>query len=151
MKILFVCTGNICRSPTAEAVLRHQLAAQGLSHITVDSAGTHGYHIGEAPDKRSIAAAKKRGFELEHLRGRKVAPHDFHEFDLILACDEDHLEILKRARPDICKAKVELFLEYAGATKEREVPDPYYGDAKGFEQVLDLVEAAGKKLIEKLK
>ncbi len=149
MKILFVCTGNICRSPTAEGVLRAQLEAAGLIHVAVDSAGTHGYHVGEAPDSRSIRAAKKRGVALESLRARKVALQDFYAFDLMLACDEGHLDILTRARPKDAKAEVALFLDYAGVGGE--VPDPYYGDNAGFEEVLDLCEAGAAGLIALLK
>ncbi|NBX04086.1 MAG: low molecular weight phosphotyrosine protein phosphatase [Alphaproteobacteria bacterium] len=148
MKILFVCTGNICRSPTAEGVLRARLTARGLGHVAVDSAGTHSYHVGEAPDVRSIRAAKKRGVSIENQRARKVTPQDFYAFDLLLACDDGHLDILQRAKPKDATATVALFLDYAGVGGQ--VPDPYYGDATGFEQVLDLCEAGAEGVIEKL-
>jgi len=148
-KILFVCTGNICRSPTAEGVLRHRLRALKKQGIEVDSAGTHAYHISEAPDPRSVAAAKKRGVMLKDLRARKVTPEDFHIFDLILALDYDHLQHLQRMAPGDAKAHTALFLEYAGH-KEKEVPDPYYGEAWDFEYVLDLIEEGVEPLIGKL-
>lgn len=149
-KILFVCTGNICRSPTAEGVFRQRLDARGISHsFHVDSAGTHGYHIGEAPDLRSIQAAKKRGVTIDTLRARKVHASDFHEFDLILALDRGHLRELKAIAPKNAKAQIELLLSYAGHS-ESDVPDPYYGSSKDFETVLDLVEAASDMLITKL-
>ena len=151
-KILFVCTGNICRSPTAEGVLRHYLGREGLADaITVDSAGTHGYHIGEAPDSRSIAAARKRGVSIDGLRARKVEKNDFHHFDLILGLDRGHVDWLKRAAPANAKADIALCLEYAGNGGEKEVPDPYYGNAEGFEHVLDLLEAAMPEIITKLR
>ena len=150
MKILMVCTGNICRSPTAEGVLRHLLKQYGITDVTVDSAGTHNYHIGEAPDPRSIAPARKRGIEIDMLRARRVCKEDFYAFDLILAMDDGHLNILQQLKPKDATAEVALFLEYAGATKETQMLDPYYGPAKGFETVLDLSEKASHALIEKL-
>lgn len=151
-KVLFVCTGNICRSPTAEGVLRHRVEAMGLSDkISVDSAGTHAYHVGEAPDQRSVAVARKRGIFIEGLRARKIAPGDFNEFNLILALDHEHLRHLQRMAPADASARTELFLEYAGNTKESEVPDPYYHDNHHFEYVLDLIESGVEPLIEKLK
>lgn len=149
-KILFVCTGNICRSPTAEGVLRHCAEEAGLSgKVMVDSAGTHGYHVGDAPDQRSVMAAKKRGIHIDGLRARQIAPDDFNEFDLILALDYEHLQHLRRMAPNGAKAHTDLFLEYSGGTREKEVPDPYYGDQHHFEYVLDLIEAGSKPLIEK--
>lgn len=150
-KILFVCTGNICRSPTAEGVLRHRAQARGLGEkIVIDSAGTHGYHTGEAPDMRSVAAAKKRGILIDGLRSRKIGPNDFNEFDLILALDYSHLTHLRRMAPADAKAHTALFLEYAGHARETEVPDPYYHDHSHFEYVLDLIESGVEPLIEKL-
>lgn len=151
-KVLFVCTGNICRSPTAEGVLRHRVEAMGLTDkIAVDSAGTHAYHVGEAPDQRSVAAARKRGIFIEGLRARKIAADDFNEFNLILALDHEHLRHLQHIAPTDAIARTELFLEYAGNTKESEVPDPYYHDNHHFEYVLDLIESGVEPLIEKLK
>lgn len=150
-KVLFVCTGNICRSPTAEGVLRHRLEAAGLAEkVQVDSAGTHAYHVGEPPDQRSVQAAKKRGIMIDGLRARKVAPGDFDEFDLILGLDFEHVRHLTRMKPKDARAHTDLFLEYSGGTKEKEVPDPYYGDAHHFEYVLDLIEAAADPLIVKI-
>lgn len=150
-KVLLVCTGNICRSPTAEGVLRHALERKGLGNkIMVDSAGTHGYHIGEAPDPRSVQAAKKRGIWIDGLRARKLEPGDFEEFDLILALDYGHMSHMRRMAPKDAKAKTALLLEYAGGTRETEVPDPYYGDMHHFEYVLDLLEASADSLVNKL-
>ena len=150
-KVLFVCTGNICRSPTAEGVLRQFAEKKGLSgKLMVDSAGTHAYHVAQPPDPRSIMAAKKRGVEIGALRARKIAPDDFHAFDLILGLDLEHMEHLRRIAPADAKAHTALFLEYSSGTKVKEVPDPYYGDADDFEYVLDLIEAGVKPLIEKL-
>lgn len=150
--ILFVCTGNICRSPTAEGVLRH-LAAQAKFPLRVDSAGTHSYHTGQPPDPRSQSAALSRGFDLSEQRARQVTEDDFHSFDWILAMDRDHIEILESMRPAGSTARLRLFLEFAADLQSgtRDVPDPYYGGAKGFERVLDLVEQASKGLLEHLR
>ena len=139
-RILFVCTGNICRSPTADGVLR-ALAA----NLTVDSAGTHAYHIGEPPDVRSQAVARARGYDLSSLRARKVTRADFTQFDLILAMDYGHYEHLLRMKPNDSTATLALFLDYAGLGT-RDVPDPYYGSMREFESCLDLVEEGCKKL-----
>ena len=132
--------------------MRHRVADLELSDkITVDSAGTHAYHVGESPDQRSVATAKKRGIFIDGLLARKVAPGDFHEFDLILGLDFEHVQHLRRMAPSDATAKTELFLDYAGATREKEVPDPYYSDQHHFEYVLDLIESGVDPLIEKLK
>ncbi|MCF8151408.1 MAG: low molecular weight phosphotyrosine protein phosphatase [Burkholderiaceae bacterium] len=150
-KILFVCTGNICRSPTAEGVARGLAQRFGMAQqFEFDSAGTHGYHIGEAPDPRSVAAAKRRGFELAALRARRVTEFDFVRFDHVLAMDREHLELLQQACPREHRAKLRLFLEYGEGLAEDQVPDPYYGGPQGFEHVLDLVEAAATHLIRSL-
>lgn len=150
-RVLFVCTGNICRSPTAEAVARHFIHSGGLdSRIEVDSAGTHGYHAGEAPDPRSIKAAAKRGYDLKPLRARKLETSDFQEFDLLLAMDRGHLELMQRACPEVYRSKLDLFLRYAPSTEFDEVPDPYYGGPQGFEMVLDMCEAGVGGLIDRL-
>jgi protein-tyrosine phosphatase len=141
--LLFVCTGNICRSPTAEGVLRERAQAAGLS-LTLDSAGTHGYHIGEAPDPRTIAHAKKRGYDLSTLRARRVEQQDFDRFDWILALDHSHLDQLRALQPKNSRAQVRLLLD------ERDVPDPYYGNAQHFEHVLDLTEEAADAWIAQL-
>jgi len=151
IKVLFVCMGNICRSPTAEATFRSQVEAAGLTrYIHIDSAGTHDYHIGDAPDGRAQAAGAKRGYNLSRLRGRQVGLRDFIEFDYILAMDMDNLSRLQAICPDEHAHKVGLFMEYSKNFLEREVPDPYYGGASGFERVLDMVEDAGLGFIDHL-
>lgn len=148
MKILFVCTGNICRSPTAEGVFRHMVEEAGLEKaIATDSAGTHGYHIGDPPDHRSSAAAAARGFDLSALRARKVTPGDFRAFDLILAMDRGHLAHLTAMRPTDATAELKLFLAFHPSSGAKDVPDPYYGGPEGFSEVLDMVEAASKALL----
>ncbi|TJZ72891.1 low molecular weight protein-tyrosine-phosphatase [Chitiniphilus eburneus] len=139
--VLFVCTGNICRSPTADGILRHMVKAAGLENcVEVDSAGTHDYHVGEAPDRRAQSHAAKRGYDLCSLRAREVVEADFARFDLVLAMDEGHLALLRRRCPEPYRERVKLFLDFATRFHEREVPDPYYGGPQGFEHVLDLVE-----------
>ena len=140
-----VCTGNICRSPTAEGVLRHLAREAGLP-IEVDSAGTHDYHVGDAPDRRACAHAAKRGYDLSSLRARQVTADDFQAFDLLLAMDRGHRELLLRRCPAEHRHKVRMFMDFAGRDGE-EVPDPYYGGAEGFEGVLDRVEAACRGLL----
>jgi protein-tyrosine phosphatase len=149
--VLFVCMGNICRSPTAEGVFRDLVMHAGLDRaIHIDSAGTHAYHIGKSPDPRASAAAAQRGYDLSTLRGRQVSEQDFLIFDYILAMDEDNLSNLKRICPAGHEHKVSLFLEHSQKFSEREVPDPYYGGKQGFEQVLDMVEDAAQGLLDKL-
>lgn len=150
-RILFVCMGNICRSPTAEGVVSNIIINNRLEDlIKVDSAGTHGYHIDEPPDRRTREAALRRGVDLSGLRARKVVPEDFERFDLLLAMDRDNLALLKRgARPEH-HAKLGLFMRYASRFEVEEVPDPYYGGEEGFELVLDMAEDAGQGLIEAL-
>ncbi len=152
MRILFVCLGNICRSPTAEGVLR-TLAAREAPELPleVDSAGTAGYHIGEPPDPRMRHAAARRGYDLSSLRARVVEPGDFERFDLILAMDRDNLQVLRHGAPVPAHERLRLFLEFAPESGAAEVPDPYYGGAKGFEEVLDLVEAASRGLLAYLR
>ena len=148
--ILFVCMGNICRSPTAEGVFRHHAEQAGVVEgLHIDSAGTHAYHVGEPADHRARAAAERRGISLEGIFARRVDHSDFERFDFILAMDDDNLERLHAESPDEHRHKVRLFLEFATA-EEREVPDPYYGGAAGFERVLDLVEDASRGLLETL-
>ncbi len=144
--------GNICRSPTAEGVFRDLVKRAGLDDrvVRIDSAGTHSYHIGKSPDTRASAAASRRGYDLSALRGRQVNSQDFLVFDYILAMDEDNLANLKRICPAGHEHKVHLFLEYSRNFSEREVPDPYYGGAQGFEHVLDMVEDASRGLLDKL-
>jgi protein-tyrosine phosphatase len=152
VKILFVCLGNICRSPTAEGVLR-VLAAREAPELPleVDSAGTAGYHVGEPPDPRMRHAAARRGYDLSGLRARVVEPRDFERFDLILAMDQENLRVLKRRAPAHAHERLRLFLEFAPESGTAEVPDPYYGGAKGFEEVLDLVESATRGLLAHLR
>ena len=152
IRVLFVCMGNICRSPTAEGVLRQLLDARGLSGLVeVDSAGTHAYHVGEPPDHRAQAAARRRGIELGGQRARQVTRDDFTRFDRILAMDRDNLALLVAQCPPQARSKVELFLAYAPGCGRDDVPDPYYGGDRGFEEVLDLVTDAGHGLIEALR
>lgn len=140
--ILFVCTGNICRSPTAEGVLRHKLVERGLDHlISTASAGISGYHIGHPPDSRTIDIARQRGYDLSRLRARQVQESDFENFDLILAMDQSHYAALMRQAPDAARERIALFLDYSFASAEfKDVPDPYYGSMADFVHVLDLIE-----------
>jgi low molecular weight protein-tyrosine phosphatase len=152
VRILFVCLGNICRSPTAEGVFR-AIAARDAPElaIEVDSAGTAGYHIGEPPDARTRQAALRRGYDLSALRARIVEPRDFENFDLILAMDRENLNVLRHRAPVHAHERVRLFLEFAPDATVTEVPDPYYGGPNGFEEVLDLVEAATHGLLQHLR
>ncbi|MET1080121.1 MAG: low molecular weight protein-tyrosine-phosphatase [Pseudomonas sp.] len=151
MRILFVCLGNICRSPTAEGVVRDKLQRAGLAHrISLDSAGTGDWHVGKAPDMRTRLAAQRRGYDLSTLRGRQVEVADFERFDLILAMDLSNLQQLQALRPGTAKAELDLFLRRYGQGLD-EVPDPYYGGEDGFEQVLDLLESAADALIDELR
>jgi protein-tyrosine phosphatase len=151
IRILMVCLGNICRSPTAQGVFRHLLKQEAPElQVDVDSAGTADFHIGEPPDSRSMRAAMSRGVDLSPLRARQVAPEDFACFDLILAMDRDNLRALEAMRPEGSRARIQLFLEYAPDLGRLEVPDPYYGDASGFDEVLDLSTAASRGLIAAL-
>lgn len=150
-KVLFVCTGNICRSPTAEAVFRHVVVQAGLTQrIGIDSAGTHAYHVGEPPDPRSVQCGATRGFDMKALRARKVRAEDFRLFDLILAMDSDHHDHLVALQPNGSKAEVKLFLDYHPQMKGGDVPDPYYGGAQGFTDVLDMIEEASKHLLAEI-
>lgn len=143
--------GNICRSPTAEGVFRRVAEEAGvLEVLTIDSAGTHAYHVGEPPDRRSQAAAARRGYELGDIRARRVTEADFDRFDLILAMDRLNLVTLQDRADEAHHHKIRLFLEYATGP-EVEVPDPYYGGSTGFEQVLDLVEDASRELLRSVR
>ncbi|WP_108127696.1 low molecular weight protein-tyrosine-phosphatase [Saccharospirillum mangrovi] len=149
--VLFVCLGNICRSPTAQGVFEKIVADAGLSEsIQVDSAGTAAYHLGKAPDARSTAAAKARGYHLERFRARQISPDDFHQFDWILAMDAQNLADLQTIQPTHSKAQLGLFLDVIEPSTQRDVPDPYYGGPAGFEQVLDLCEAASRALLTRM-
>jgi len=144
VKVLFVCTGNICRSPTAEGVLR-RLAEMNKLNVHVESRGTHDYHVGEPPDERAQHHAKRRGYDLSGQRARHISKRDFEEFDLVVAMDRGHLRILQRLCPPQHARKLRLFLQ------ENDVPDPYYGGPEGFERVLDLVEAACRSLLTEIR
>ena len=146
--ILFVCLGNICRSPTAEGVFAHKAKKLGLN-LKTDSAGTAGYHDGAAPDKRSQDVASARGYNLSRLKCRKVNAHDFVNYDFILGMDEANVRDLKRKCPEDYQHKIQLFLNFS-VSEFNEVPDPYYGGKRGFELVLDLIEDASDGLITKL-
>jgi len=150
--VLFVCTGNICRSPTADGVFRRLVREAGLeAEVRVDSAGTHDYHVGEPPDERAQAHALRRGYDLSALRARQVAGEDFDRFDLVLAMDRGHLRILKRLAPPEHHHKLRLFMEYATSLRRDDVPDPYYGGSRGFEEVLDMIEDAARGLLAELR
>jgi len=154
IRVLFVCTGNICRSPTAEAVVRRHLAAAGLDgRFEVDSAGTGDWHAGEPPDKRARRAAARRGYDLERLRARALAQEDFDRFDLIVAMDRGHLNHLKVHAPPGARARLALFLDFLETAEAapRDVPDPYYGGVDGFELMLDLIEGGAAGLIAALR
>lgn len=151
-RVLLVCMGNVCRSPTAEVVLRVFIKNNNLGgKVEVDSAGTHGYHVGEAPDGRTQRAAAVRGYNLSQVRARKVARQDLDYFDLILAMDKSNLDNLQRMASPEQRQKLKLFMEYSKSYDDDEVPDPYYGLGHGFDLVLDMVEDASKGLVDELK
>ena len=150
LSVLVVCTGNICRSPTGEGVMRHLVEQRGLGdRISVASAGTHDYHVGECPDGRSIKHASRRGYDLSTLRAAQVSRDDFHTHDYILAMDRGHLRILKGLAPPGAKARLGLFLDASARWKGEDVPDPYYGGVEGFERVLDMVEEAAARWVDR--
>jgi len=150
--VLFVCMGNICRSPTAEGVFTALAQALGMSHLlSIDSAGTHDYHVGNPPDERARQAALKRGIEIGHLRARQVTRADLVANDYILAMDGHNLNVLRRLGAHGLEHKIRLFLEFAPHTEFQEVPDPYFGGGEGFEVVLDLIEAASKGLLNEIR
>lgn len=152
VSVLFCCMGNICRSPMAEGVFRHKVAGAGLANrVRIDSAGTHANHVGHAPDQRSQAVAAARGYVLGHQRARQVAARDFAEFDFILAMDNGNLAALRRVVPQEHRGKPRLFMEYSASQAATEIPDPYYGGAKNFELVLDMVEDACNGLLVAMK
>jgi protein-tyrosine phosphatase len=150
--VLFVCMGNICRSPTAEAVFRHRAALAGLArYVEVGSAGTGNWHVGDPPDRRAIAHAARRGYDLTKLRARQVVVDDFERFGWILAMDRSNLRELTSLRPEGFRGHLGLFLDVAPSIGVREVPDPYYGGREGFERVLDLIEQASDALIDRIR
>ena len=150
--ILFVCMGNICRSPTAEGVFRKLVTDAGLAdEFHIDSAGTDAFHSSEPPDRRAQAAALDRGVDLQAIRARRVSDSDFERFDLILAMDGHNLAVLQERAGEDCKSGIRLFLEYSESSRETEVPDPYYGGTAGFERVLDIVEVAAAGLLQSIR
>lgn len=152
VSVLFICMGNICRSPTAEGVFRHLVQKEGLDHwIQTDSAGTHSYHVGNEPDHRAQQTALSRGIDLSDLRARKAISDDFNQFDYLLAMDNDNYQILEQICPEGLESKLKLFLDFTNEFTETEVPDPYYGGDKGFEHVFDLVESASRGLLDDIK
>lgn len=150
--VLFVCMGNICRSPMAEGIFRREIARIGLQDmVRIDSAGTHDYHVGAPPDSRAQSAISRRGVDISGLRGRQVERADFDNFDYILAMDEANLAILKRNAPAHAQGKIRLFLSYSRKYPNQEVPDPYYGGASGFDENLDMIEDAVEGLIDEIR
>jgi protein-tyrosine phosphatase len=148
IKVLFVCMGNICRSPTAHGVFRQLVMDAGLLHlIEVDSAGTHAYHLGEAPDRRARETALERGVDIGDLRARRAQTEDFYLFDHIFAMDQDNFDCLSEICPQGMEGKLKLFMDYAPEFKLREVPDPYYGGQRGFDRVFDMLESAARGLL----
>lgn len=148
IKVLFVCMGNICRSPTAHGVFRQLVDREELAdRIEVDSAGTHAYHVGNPPDQRARQTAARRGVVLDDLRARQVSAMDIENYDYVLAMDQDNYHGLCAICPPGHERKIGLYLDYAHDVKTREVPDPYYGGPNGFEQVFDMVEAAAEGLL----
>ena len=147
-RVLFVCMGNICRSPTVEGVFRAVVSRELPDfHVEIDSAGTHGYHVGEPPDPRAQRAAQRRGIDLSSLRARRVTAEDFERFDLVLAMDPLNVAALEELCPPEQRARIRLLLEFAPEAGRSDVPDPYYGGSNGFEYVLDLAEQASKGLL----
>ncbi len=152
VSVLFVCMGNICRSPTAQGVFEYLVQDEGLAgHIHIDSAGTHAYHVGESPDRRAMEAASRRGIDMGTQRARRVSEVDFQRFDLVLAMDRDNYNDLLALCPAEQAGKIRLFLEFAPQAGSEEVPDPYYGGGTGFERVLDLVEQAARGLLMEIR
>ncbi len=152
IRVLFVCMGNICRSPMAQGVLEQRLNDEQLEdRVQVDSAGTHHYHTGEPPDRRGVAAARRRGVEIGAQRARSVRDDDFMEFDLILAMDSDNEQKLRAICPPYYADRVKLIMDFAPDLRERDIPDPYYVGGKGFEKVLDMLELCMEELMDELR
>jgi protein-tyrosine phosphatase len=152
VKILFVCMGNICRSPTAEGVFRHKVAEAGLEdRIAIDSAGTHAYHVGQPPDLRAQKTALNHGFDLSEQRARRITADDFEQFDYVIAMDSDNESDLHAVCPAGYEQRIHRFLKFAPSSMESDVPDPYYGGSNGFEKVLALVENAADGLLDHLR
>lgn len=152
IKVLFVCTGNICRSPTADGVFRKIVREAGLEdQIIVDSCGLSAYHVGELPDPRSREMAESRGVDLSDIRSRKIKPGDYVQFDYILAMDDGHLRDMRRQAPGSSQNRIELFLDYHPDMGGQSVPDPYYGGANGFVHVFDMIEEASNNLLTQIR
>jgi protein-tyrosine phosphatase len=152
VRVLFVCMGNICRSPTAEGVFTALVEREGLLDlISIDSAGTHAYHVGEPPDTRAQSAALQRGIDISAQRARRVTSEDFERFDYVLPMDLSNYRELEALRPEECRAVLRRFLDYAPDLPEEDVPDPYYGGPKGFARVLDLIEVAAEGLLAEIR
>ena len=152
VRVLFVCMGNICRSPTAHGVFESLVKAEGFEHcIDVDSAGTHAYHIGEPPDRRAQLTARERGIDLSTQRARQAVARDFEAFHYILAMDRDNFQVLSEICPPGHESKLHLFMDFAEGVDTREVPDPYYGGEQGFERVFDMVDEAARGLLESIR
>ena len=151
VSVLFVCMGNICRSPTAEGVFAAQVKSKSLEHLVeIDSAGTHAYHVGEEPDPRAQKSALKRGIDLSPLKARRAIAEDFEQFDYVLAMDRDNYRGLEAICPSGFEYKLHLFLSFAPNLEHEEVPDPYYGGPMGFERVLDMIEEASEGLLQEI-
>lgn len=152
VKVLFICMGNICRSPTAHGVFRALVETEGLADaISIDSAGTHAYHVGNGPDKRAQETAQRRGVDLSDLVARRVSAEDFELFDYVVAMDQDNYMSLSEICPSEHVEKIHMFMDFAPQMRTREVPDPYYGGASGFERVFDLVDAASAGLLAEIR
>lgn len=152
LRVLFICMGNICRSPTAHGIFRHKLAESGLdTAIDVDSAGTHGFHVGGPPDRRAVAILAEQGIDISDLRSRQVTLSDFASFDYIVAMDEDNYEHLRALSPESAVERIHRLMDFAPDFGDGEVPDPYYGGSSGFERVCDLVEAGTEGFLAHLK
>jgi protein-tyrosine phosphatase len=150
VSVLVVCTGNICRSPTGEGVLRHLAQQRGLAdRVRIASAGTHDYHVGQCPDPRTVKHASKRGYDLSSQRAQQLSPAHFHAYDYILAMDRGHMRIIRGMAPKEAKARIGMFLEASAQWKGEDVPDPYYGGVQDFELVLDMVEEAAARWLDR--
>lgn len=152
VRVLFVCLGNICRSPTAEGVFRKLVREHQLEHhFEIDSAGTHAYHVDEAPDERAQAACARRGIDISELRGRRAIASDIEKFDYVLAMDRENYQNLQQICPRGFESRIRLFMEFAPDRAEKEVPDPYFGGAGGFDRVLDMIEDAAEGLLAEIR
>jgi len=150
-KILFVCTGNICRSPSAEAVLKHLIRQNNCEdRFEIASAGTHGYHVGDPPDPRAVQQAARRGIDMTGIRAQKVKPSDFDVYDLIIAMDREHMRFLQEMKPFSSKASLRLFTDFMKSPASEDIPDPYYGDEKEFAAVLDMLEEGCAAMVRSL-